>query len=75
MERFIIFFPLGFLITYLAPLMLVLSITMIKEAYDDYQRFRRDKEMNLKQHEVLSSNGFKHLSSQNLKVGHIVKVH
>lgn len=55
--------------------MLVLSITMCKEAYDDYQRYRRDKEMNLKKHEVLTSNGYKQMSSMNLKVGHIIKVH
>lgn len=31
--------------------------------------------MNLKKHEILTSNGFKQISSMNLKVGHIVKVH
>ncbi len=47
---------LGFLITYLAPLMFVLFITMMKEAYDDFQRFRRDKEMNNKKHQILTAN-------------------
>jgi len=56
--------------------MFVLFITMMKEAYDDFQRFRRDKEMNNKKHEVLTRNaeGFKTITSQSLKVGHIVKV-
>ena len=68
---------IGFLITYLAPLMFVLFITMLKEAYDDFQRFRRDKEMNNKKHQILSTrspDGYKTISSQQLKVGHIVKV-
>ncbi len=37
---------LGFLFTFLAPLAFVLTITMIKEAWDDVQRYKRDKEIN-----------------------------
>ena len=33
----------GFLFTYIAPLVFVLSITLAKEGSDDYQRFCRDK--------------------------------
>ena len=33
----------GFLFTYVAPLLLVLSFTLFKEAYDDYNRKLRDK--------------------------------
>lgn len=55
--------------------MFVLFITMCKEAFDDLQRHRRDKEMNLKKHEVLSNNGFRKTNSMDLKVGQIVKVH
>jgi phospholipid-translocating ATPase len=57
--------------------MFVLFITMMKEAYDDFQRFRRDKEMNNKKHQILSAkspSGYISISSQQLKVGHIVKV-
>jgi phospholipid-translocating ATPase len=67
---------LGFLVTYLGPLMFVLFITMLKEAFDDFKRFSRDKEMNNKKHEILMYSGaVKTISSMNLKVGHIVKVH
>ncbi len=69
------FSSLGFLITYVAPLGFVLFITMLKEAFDDFQRHRRDKEMNQKEHEILTNNGFKKISSAQLKVGQIVKVH
>lgn len=36
----------GLMFTYVAPLALVLFLTMLKEAYDDFKRFRRDKEAN-----------------------------
>ena len=36
----------GLLFSYVAPLAFVLSLTMLKEAYDDYLRFKRDKEAN-----------------------------
>jgi len=55
--------------------MFVLFITMCKEAFDDLQRHRRDKDMNLKKHEVLTNNGFKKVNSMDLRVGQIVKVH
>jgi hypothetical protein len=32
----------GFLFTYVAPLIFVLSITVVKEGYDDFQRYKRD---------------------------------
>lgn len=37
---------LGFIVTYVAPLVFVLSVTIGKEAYDDYKRHLRDKEAN-----------------------------
>ena len=33
----------GLLISYLAPLLFVLAVTMIKEFYEDYKRGQRDK--------------------------------
>lgn len=36
----------GFLFTYVAPLAFVLVITLLKEAWDDIQRYQRDKELN-----------------------------
>lgn len=36
----------GFLFSYIAPLALVLFITIFKEGYDDYYRYLRDKEAN-----------------------------
>lgn len=36
----------GFLFTFLAPLVFVLLMTMMKEAYDDWHRYQRDKVLN-----------------------------
>ena len=69
LSQLVPFLRVGFLITYVAPLMFVLFINMMKEAFDDFQRYRRDKDMNLKQHEVLTGKGFKQTFSMDLKVG------
>jgi phospholipid-translocating ATPase len=37
--------------TYVAPLIFVLTITLFKEAFDDYQRKRKDKDLNNKKYE------------------------
>ena len=48
---------------------------MIKEAYDDIQRFRRDKEINNKKYNVLDSNGMEvSATCSALRVGNIVRV-
>jgi phospholipid-translocating ATPase len=45
----------GFLLSYLTPLIFVLSITIIKEAYEDYKRGQRDKELNEKMYKRLDA--------------------
>ena len=45
------FTSIGFLITYIAPLAFVLCITLAKEAFDDFQRKRKDRELNNKKYE------------------------
>lgn len=68
-------YSLGFLFTYVAPLVFVLLITMLKEAFDDFQRYLRDKELNEKQYERLNVNGeFEPILSEAMKVGDIIKV-
>ena len=49
-----LFIPfVGFIATYVAPLAFVLFVTMGKEAYDDYQRHRRDREANSQRYLIL----------------------
>ena len=46
LSQFVPFLKVGFLFTYVAPLAFVLFVTMIKEFFDDFSRYRRDKELN-----------------------------
>jgi len=55
LSQFISFLKVGLLITYVAPLAFVLIVTMLKEAFDDFQRFQRDKELNLTKYEKLTN--------------------
>jgi phospholipid-translocating ATPase len=49
----------GFLFTYLAPLILVLGFTLIKEGYDDYYRKKRDEETNNQTYTLIEKTGTK----------------
>lgn len=46
LSQFIPILKVGFLFTYIAPLIMVLTFTLIKEAIEDFKRFRRDQESN-----------------------------
>ena len=46
LSQFIPALKIGFILTYIAPLAFVLTVTMGKEAYDDSQRNLRDREAN-----------------------------
>lgn len=86
LSQFVPFLKVGLLVTYVAPLVFVLTITMLKEAYDDMQRLRRDRELNLTKFEraVLRSDagkesnrrnsGLQWISAKDIKVGMIIKV-
>lgn len=72
------FLKVGFMFTYVAPLVFVLTITMFKEAYDDCKRRTQDKNLNNKEYDIIVKEAdgckFKACKSQDLQVGHIVKV-
>jgi phospholipid-translocating ATPase len=42
---------IGFMFTYFSPLCFVLFVTLMKEGWDDLQRYRRDKEINNNEYE------------------------
>lgn len=54
----------------------VLFFTMLKEAYEDYQRLKSDKEMNSRRTKILDKNtgSVRHCMWSEIKVGDIVKV-
>lgn len=47
----------GFLFTYVTPLLLVLGFTLFKEAYDDLNRKKRDKETNNQKYTLIEKSG------------------
>lgn len=65
----------GFLITYVAPLVFVLTITLIKEAIDDIKRWNRDRELNSEVYQKVGLNGeYISVSGGDIKVGDIVQL-
>lgn len=52
--------------------MFVLSITIGKEAWDDFKRYRRDKEANSQMYERLTAQGRVPVSSADIKVGQLI---
>lgn len=54
----------------------MLIITLLKEAFDDFSRMRKDKELNNKKYEKLKSDGsFVKTHAANIKVGDIIKIY
>lgn len=75
-SQFIPQLQVGYLFTYVAPLVFVLAITMAKEAYDDFQRFKRDKEANSQLYSRLTGTGVvETVPSSELRVGDMVQIH
>ena len=64
----------GFLFTYVSPLAIVLGITIIKEGYDDYQRYLRDKELNEALFNKVTINGIEKIASKDIKTGDIIQL-
>ena len=64
----------GFLFTYVSPLAIVLGITIIKEGYDDYQRYLRDKELNEALFNKVTINGLEKIASKDIKTGDIIQL-
>ncbi|ODV93586.1 hypothetical protein PACTADRAFT_46196 [Pachysolen tannophilus NRRL Y-2460] len=64
---------IGYLSSYIVPLAFVLIVTMSKEAIDDIQRRRRDREQNNEKYEVIGL--IDPIPSKNLKCGDLIRIH
>lgn len=79
-SQFVPFLKVGFLFTYIAPLAFVLVVTMIKEGWDDFNRYRRDKELNNTEYAVLERQkedglcSIVPIASKDINVGMIIKI-
>lgn len=56
LTQFINVLKVGFLFSYVAPFVVVLSITLLKEIIDEYYRFKRDQQLNNEEYEALFDN-------------------
>jgi phospholipid-translocating ATPase len=71
------FFPplkVGFMFTYIAPLAVVLTITIIKEAVDDFKRYQRDTEANSQKYKKICENKIEEITSAEIKVGDLIQL-
>lgn len=74
LSQFIPVLKVGLMFSFVAPLLLVLFLTMLKEAYEDYQRFIKDTEVNSTQFIVLDKGNKYSKKSSELAVGDIIEV-
>ena len=52
----------------------MIFVTMVREALDDFRRYRRDKEANSQRFKIFTNSGIVHVPSSSLKVGDLVFV-
>jgi phospholipid-translocating ATPase len=71
-SQFIPSIRIGYLYTYWAPLAFVIAVTMLREAYDDFKRYLRDKELNSQLYKILTYDGIKMVPSSHLKVSDVI---
>ncbi|KFM67837.1 putative phospholipid-transporting ATPase IIB, partial [Stegodyphus mimosarum] len=74
LSQFIPDVRIGYLYTYWGPLGFVLTVTLIREAIDDFRRYRRDREVNYRKYRKLTSRGVVQVPSANIKVSDLIIV-
>ena len=60
--------------TTLAPLSFVMLTVLLKDAYEEFQRYLKDRAENNRPTEVLRAQGYQKDTWENIKVGHIIKI-
>ena len=67
----------GFLISFVLPLVFVLGVTLTKEFFDDYARYQKDREINRMLYQQLNLEGgvIKKTEARYIKVGDLIVLH
>ncbi|CAD8045734.1 unnamed protein product [Paramecium sonneborni] len=73
-SQFIQPFKVGFLIGYLGPLALVVTLSVLKELYDDIKRHKRDRQINSTIYKRYLNGQWQDITSGQLQVGMIIKI-
>ena len=50
----------------------MLLVTIGKEAYDDWKRYKRDQENNSQKYQIMTRNGIKLVPSSKIRVGDLI---
>lgn len=78
-SQFVPALQVGFLFIYFAPLAFVVSLSLIKDAWDDFCRYRRDRAANLEKYEVLrfhnGSTTTEKITAEKIVVGDVLILH
>ncbi|KAI8982002.1 phospholipid-translocating P-type ATPase [Mycotypha africana] len=74
LSQFVPALKIGYILTYFGPLCFVLFVTISKEALDDYQRYKRDKEANSQLYRRLTPSGHQNIPSSKIKVGDMIHI-
>ncbi|KAI9007524.1 putative NEO1-P-type ATPase [Phycomyces nitens] len=74
LSQFVPALKIGYIVTYFGPLSFVLLVTISKEAMDDYQRYKRDKEANSQIYQRLAPSGPQTIPSSKICVGDLIIV-
>ena len=72
-------FKVGFLFSYVTPLVFVLTVTLFKEGYDDIYRYKQDRKTNSEEYILLENINEKYekrnIRSEDIKVGDLIELH
>lgn len=74
-SQFINDLKVGYLYTYWAPLGFVLAVTLIREAVDDFLRYKRDKAINSQLYQKLTPQTREVIPSSKIRVGDLILVY
>lgn len=74
LSQFIPDVRIGYLYTYWGPLGFVMTVTLIREAIDDFRRHRRDQEVNYQKFRKLTKKGVILVPSAEIKVSDLIMV-
>ncbi|KAJ2824241.1 putative aminophospholipid-translocase, partial [Coemansia furcata] len=75
LSQFVPQLRIGYLLTYVGPLVFVLAVTMAKEWHDDHARRRRDSEANGQKYQRLTATGGRQvIASSKIRVGDLILI-
>ncbi|KAJ2081366.1 putative aminophospholipid-translocase [Coemansia sp. RSA 988] len=74
LSQFVPQLRIGYLFTYVGPLVFVLAVTMAKEWHDDHARRKRDNEANSQKYLRLTADGPRVVPSAKIRVGDLVLI-